>query len=124
MYDKNLASEILNQICNSTKLILERFEPIKSVNDFTNDIVGMEKLDSICMQLIVIGEGLKNLDKVTNNALLPKYPQVEWKKAKGLRDIITHHYVDINAEAIYDICENKIKALKDTLELILSDIEE
>ena len=124
MYDKNLISEILNQIRNSTKLILERFEPIKSVNDFTNDIVGMEKLDSICMQLIVIGEGLKNLDKVTNNALLPKYPQVEWKKAKGLRDIITHHYVDINAEAIYDICENKIKALKDTLELILSDIEE
>ena len=55
---------------------------------------------------------------------LPKYPQVEWKKAKSLRDIITHHYVDINAEAIYDICENKIKTLKDTLELILSDIEE
>ena len=124
MYDKNLTKEILNQIYNSTKLILERFEQIKSVNDFTDNIVGMEKLDSICMQLIVIGEGLKNLDKVTNNALLPKYPQVEWKKAKGLRDIITHHYVDINAEAIYDICKNKIKALKDTLKLILSDIEE
>ncbi len=123
MYDKNLAKEILNQICNSAKLVLERFEPIKSVNDFTNNIVGMEKLDSICMQLIVIGEGLKNLDKVTDNALLPKYPQVEWKKAKGLRDIISHHYVDINAEAIYDICENKIKTLKDTLELILSDLK-
>jgi hypothetical protein len=34
------------------------------------------------MQLIAIGEGLKNLDKVTNNSLLPKYPQVEWKKPK------------------------------------------
>ena len=36
-----------------------------------------EKLDSICMQLIAIGEGLKNLDKVTHDFLLPRYPQVE-----------------------------------------------
>jgi len=83
----------------------------------------MEKLDSICMQLIVIGEGLKNFDKITEGLELPKYPQVEWKKAKGLRDIITHHYADINAEAIYDICENKIAVLAETVSKILEDIE-
>ena len=91
MYDKELAKEILGQIYHATQLILKRFEPIKEVTDFTNDPVGMEKLDSICMQLIVIGEALKNFDKVTENSVLQKYPQVEWKKAKGLRDIITHH---------------------------------
>jgi len=40
----------------------------------------MEKLDAICMQLIAIGEALKNLDRITADALLLKYPQVDWKK--------------------------------------------
>ena len=115
MYDTQLAIEILKQIYHATELILQRFESIHNVSDFTNSPAGMEKLDSICMQLIVIGEGLKNFDKVTDKSELLKYPQVEWKKAKGLRDIITHHYVDINAEAIYDICKNKIVILAETV---------
>ena len=63
MYDRELALEILTQIYESTQTILKRFEPVKSVEDFTGSDEGMEKLDSICMQLIAIGEGLKNLDK-------------------------------------------------------------
>ena len=82
MYDSELALEILTQIYNSTQTILKRFEPIKTVDDFTGSDAGMEKLDAICMQLIAIGEGLKNLDKVTDNLLLPRYPQVEWKRLK------------------------------------------
>jgi hypothetical protein len=35
----------------------------------------MEKLDAICMQLIAIGEALKNLDKITADSLLSKYPE-------------------------------------------------
>lgn len=123
MYDKELAREILRQIHHATEIVLQRFEPIKNVSDFTDNPAGMEKLDSICMQLIVIGEGLKNFDKVTEKSILQKYPQVEWKKATGLRDIITHHYVDINAEAIYDICENKIAILAQTIQKKLKDLE-
>jgi len=123
MYDKELAKEILQQTYHATELILKRFESIESVDDFTSTPEGMEKLDSICMQLIVIGEGLKNFDKVTDNSILCQYPQIEWKKIKGLRDIITHHYIDINAEAIYEICENKITSLKNTIGTILKDIK-
>ena len=77
MHDEELILEILNQIYDSTQKILQRFEPIKSVNDFTDTEAGMEKLDAICMQLIAIGEALKNLDKITADSLLPKYPQIE-----------------------------------------------
>jgi uncharacterized protein with HEPN domain len=123
MYDKELAREILNQTYHAAEIIIKRFEPVKSVDDFTNSSAGMEKLDSICMQLIVIGEGLKNFDKVTEDSILPKYPQVEWKKAKGLRDIISHHYIDVNAEAIYEICKNRIQTLAKTIKTILKDID-
>ncbi|MCK5494214.1 MAG: DUF86 domain-containing protein [Candidatus Omnitrophica bacterium] len=123
MYDKELAKEILQQIYHAIEVILERFKSIKIVNDFTDIPGGMEKLDSICMQLIVIGENLKNFDKVTGNSVLCQYPQIEWKKVKGLRDIITHHYIDINAEAIYDICKNKLSSLKNIIKIILKDIK-
>ena len=123
MYDKDLAKEILQQIYHAIELILKRFDSIETVGDFINTPEGMEKLDSICMQLIVIGEGLKNFDKVTGNSILRQYPKIEWKKVKGLRDIITHHYIDINAEAIYEICKNKIPLLKETTKTILKEIE-
>jgi len=122
MYDKELALEILTQIYRSTQTILRRFEGVKDVEDFTGSDAGMEKLDSICMQLIAIGEGLKNFDKVTNNSVLPKYPQVEWKKAKGLRDIISHHYFDINAEAIFKVCKDHIHNLGETIKKIIDEI--
>jgi uncharacterized protein with HEPN domain len=115
MYDKELAREILAQIHQATQTVLKRFDPIKSADDFTSSDSGMEKLDAICMQLITIGEGLKNLDKITGNTLLAQYPEIEWKKVKGMRDIISHHYFDLDAEAIFEVCKNHKAPLSDTL---------
>jgi hypothetical protein len=58
MYDKELARGILKQIHHATEIVTQRFKPIKTVGDFMDSPAGMEKLDSICMQLIVIGESL------------------------------------------------------------------
>ena len=121
-FDKELALEILSQIQKSARTILKRFEPIQSTEDFTGSEMGLEKLDAICMQLIAIGESLKNFDKITNQSLLPQYPRIDWKKAKGLRDIISHHYFDLNAEAIFDVCENHIDILAQTVEQIIKDL--
>jgi uncharacterized protein with HEPN domain len=122
MYDRELALEIASQIHKGTQTILKRFEAVESPGDFTDSEAGMEKLDSICMQLIAIGEGLKNLDKVTGQSLLPRYPQVDWKKAKGLRDIISHHYFDVNAEAIFEVCKTHIPLLGSTIHKLMDDI--
>ena len=82
----------------------------------------MEKRDAICMQLIAIGESLKNIDKATNKSLLPKYPQVKWDKIKGMRDIISHHYFDVDAEIIFDVCKNNIDELAQIINQIIKDI--
>jgi uncharacterized protein with HEPN domain len=82
----------------------------------------MEKLDGICMQLIAIGEGLKNLDKITENTLLRQYPEIEWKKVKGMRDIISHNYFDLDSEAIFEVCKNHIPPLSDTLKKMIREL--
>ena len=123
MFDKELAKEPLSQVYQSTRTILKRFKPIKSSDDFIDTEKGLEKLDSICMQLIAIGESLKNLDKVTNKSLLKKYPDIDWKKVIGMRDVITHHYFDLDAEVVFDVCENHIEVLKKTIKKIIEELK-
>jgi uncharacterized protein with HEPN domain len=122
MYDRELTREILNQVYHATQTVLERFGPIISADDFTSSDSGMEKLDGICMQLIAIGEGLKNLDKITENTLLRQYPEIEWKKVKGMRDIISHNYFDLDSEAIFEVCKNHIPPLSDTLKKMIREL--
>ena len=37
------------------------------------------------------------------------------------KDIITHQYFDVNAEAIFDACKTKIQPLHDTITQIIED---
>ena len=123
MYDRDLLIEVLTQVRNACRLVLQRFKPVRSVQDFTGSAAGMEKLDAICMQLIAIGESLKKVDTITEGNLLPKYTAIDWKKAKGMRDILSHHYFDVNAEAIFDVCANKMTLLERTIKQIIQELE-
>lgn len=87
------------------------FSTIRTPDDFLSNDEGQDKLDVICMMLIAIGESLKNLDKITSGTLLSKYPEVDWRGAKGAGDITSHHYFDLNAEAVFGICRDDIPGL-------------
>ncbi len=122
MSDMELVLEVLRQIETAIEKISYRFQSIRNVSDFTDSPEGLEKMDAICMMLIVIGESLKNLDKITGGELLPRYPQIEWKKAKGMRDILTHNYADVNAEAVFYTCKEKIPEVGIVIGKMLEDL--
>jgi len=122
MYDKVLVIEILDQIIESIEIVQERCVYATCVDDFMDTKAGQEKLDSICMKLIAIGESLKNIDKITDHTLLLLYPTIEWKKIKGIRDFISHHYFDLDAEMIYGICQNNISELLLVLQTMRNDV--
>lgn len=112
----------LDDIIYSIELINKRFKDIKSSDDFLKNDIGLEKLDGISMRLIAIGEGFKNIDKLSDKRILVKYPQIPWKDVKGIRDILSHHYFDLDAEVIFGICNNNIRDLLDILKKIKSDL--
>ena len=122
MHNKELVIEVLRQIEEAAAKIAARFQAIHQVSDFTDSPTGVDKMDAICMMLIVIGESLKNLDKITDGTLLLQYNEVDWKKAKGMRDILTHHYADINAEAIFNTCKEKIPILRETIKKMMEEL--
>lgn len=122
MSDPALVREILRQILHSAETISRRFVPVTSPNDFTASEEGMEKLDAICMQLIALGESVKNLDKVTNGQMLTQYPDIPWKNVMGMRDVISHHYFDLDAEVVYTVCRDHMADLADTVQTIMQDV--
>src|ERR1035437_10063591 len=105
MSDPALIREVLLQITESTKRIKRRFAPIRSPDDFLANEEGIDRLDGICMMLIAMGENLKNLDKLTKGELLRRYPQVDWNGAKGIRDIISHHYYHVDPVIVFNVCQ-------------------
>jgi len=113
MHDED--REVVVQIIDKNLWVLDqiqkRFKVIESPDDFLDSDEGIEKLDSICMQFINVGEVLKQIDKITGKKLLIKYSIIEWKKVMGMRDIITHHYFDIDAETVFTVCEERIPEL-------------
>ncbi len=113
----------LEDIDMSIDMVIERFKAIKTSDDFLSSSENIEKLDSIAMRLLAIGEGLKNIDKLTNGQLLIHYPSIEWKNIKGLRDVLSHHYFDINAEILFDICSTKLSELSRVVKQMMDDLQ-
>lgn len=114
---------ILEQINDALKTVQKRFSAVGNPNYFTDSPEGKEKLDGICMQLIAIGESLKNVDKLTDKQLLQEYTEIDWTGAKGVRDIISHHYFDIDAEEIYWICDQQVVPMQVIVEQIIGDLK-
>ena len=119
---KGIALDILEDILSAIEKLEERTKDIHSIDDFLCSSSGMVLLDATCMLLIATGESLKNLDKTTNGVLLPTYPSIPWKNVKGLRDIIAHHYFDVDASQILWIIKNEISPLKDAINFFIREL--
>jgi len=88
-----------------------------------SSVLGLDMLDSICMMLIAVGENFKSIDKQTDGKLLEQYSEVNWKGVKGVRDVISHQYFNIDAEEIYYICSHDLENLRTTVDSMINDLE-
>ena len=121
---KSLALDILYDIQSAIERLQERTQKIYDIDDFLGSSDGMILLDAVCMLLIAIGESLKNLDKVTEGKLLPTYPSIPWKQIKGMRDIVSHHYFDVDPAQVLWIVKNETTPLKTAIDAFIEKLEE
>jgi len=122
MYDKSLAIDILESMLESINKIQKRTSQIKTVDDFLRDDNSLILLDSVCMQLIAIGQGVKDLDKATHNSLLLNYTNIPWRSIAGVRDILSHNYFSLNAETVFGVLGDELNELEQTLQKILAEL--
>lgn len=122
MFDIELIHITLTKIEMAIDRILKRSETILSSDDFLISPNGVERMESICMLLIAIGESIKRLDKETNKQLLSQYPEIDWKGIMGMRDIIAHHYFDIDAEVVFDVMKNDLPMVKIVIDKMIAKL--
>lgn len=108
MYKKEHVLHLLQKIEITLERIIENSKEIDSYNFYYLTSAGMERLESTCMLLIAIGESIKGVDKLTNKELLTQFPMIDWKGAMGIRDIIAHHYFDLDAEIVYNVVKTNL----------------
>lgn len=110
--DKSTTIELIDFILESIRLINRRFKSVKSSDDFLDSDEGLDKLDAISMRIQAIGEALKNLYKREDELLLKVADKNYWSRIIKTRDFISHHYVDIDAETVFDICSSELTELE------------
>lgn len=121
--DKKNTKELLEYIQQSIELIQKRFLAIGQSDDFMKDDEGLEKLDSISMRLQSIGEALKNIYKTDQQVLENIAPKNYWSDIIKFREVISHHYIDINAEVVFEICHDELSDLKEKIIVVLASQE-
>ena len=88
----------------------------RSYQDFAADSM---RVDAVARNLEVIGEAAKHVpEKIRKD-----YPEIEWRKIAGLRDILIHEYFGINLKIIWDVVKKKLPVLKSNIQKILRDVE-
>ena len=123
MFDVNLLVERLKTVLTALERIPRRFAGIIHPSEFLNSDAGIDRMDAICMILVAAGEEFKKIDRQTEGKLFARYPQVQWRGAIGLRDVLAHGYFDVDAEQLYTICTERIPPLIETLKTMIEDLE-
>ena len=123
MYDKSLILDALENIEQSLNDIIEWTENICSADDFLTSSSGMILLNAVCMKLFAIGEELKNIDKRTDKQLFSLYKVIDWKEAMKMRDVIAHHYFEIDAEVVFKTLQQDVQPLLKTVRQIKIDLK-
>ena len=124
MSDPSLILEKLIQIDEALQRVTRRFSVIDSPDDFRDSDEGTDMLDAIGMMLIAIGENLKKIDYETDGELLRRYPSVNWRGAKGMRDILSHHYFDLNEIQVFNVCQSNIPELIPVIKEVIDDLKQ
>lgn len=122
MFDEELLYYSLQRIATAIERIINNSKFIDNSEYYLLSPAGMERLESTCMLLLAVGEGIKGIDKMTNKQLLPNYPEVDWKGAMGIRDIIAHHYFDIDEAIVFEVVKNKLPGMLKTINKMLEEI--
>jgi uncharacterized protein with HEPN domain len=114
----------LKSIQEALERIPRRFADINSPFDFLNTERGIDRMDSICMILIAVGEEFKAIDRKTSGKLLQEYPEIQWRGIMGVRDVLAHGYFQVNTEQLFTICREDIPKIIRTVQKMILDIQD
>ena len=111
---KPLDSTRLQELQYAAVRIVTRLQDA-SLTEFLSD----EDLQDIALlQLVVIGEAAARVSEATKQ----QYPQIEWRRAAGLRNFIVHEYAKVDFTVVWSTITEELPGLVAELPAVLAQV--
>ena len=107
----NRIAGTLLQIKKAIEQLQDWNKDILNVDDYYSTPEAMKNLAASCMLIEAIGEGVKQIDKLTQSRLLDERPEIPWQDVIGIRNHIAHGYFDIDGDIVLDVIKNNLDEL-------------
>ena len=113
---------VLDQIRVSIGQLKEWNADVNQVDDYYLSSSGMQKLAASCMLIEAIGEGVNQIDSITEGKLLTDRPEIPWEDVIGIRNHIAHGYFDIDGEVVFNVIKQDLDPLLEAIEFFIESI--
>lgn len=104
VYLNHILDSIENVFTDTKDLSLEKFLENRQVKD------------AVTRNVEIIGEAVKRLSE----EIYQNYPDVPWQKIARTRDMLIHHYFDVDDQELWKIIEEDLPKLKISVEKIFN----
>ena len=91
---------------------IELYTEGMDITDFVTDI---RTFDAVLRNLEIIGEAAGNIPE----EITAQYPQIPWRKMRGLRNVLAHEYFGVHPEIIWATVRSDLPPLKAALNTLL-----
>ena len=113
---------IFQQIENAIGQLKDWNANIETADDYYLSPDGMQKLAASCMLIEAIGEGIHQIDSLTEGKLLPERPEIPWEDVVGIRNHIAHGYFDIDGEVVLMVVQQDLDPLMEAVNHFIETI--
>jgi uncharacterized protein with HEPN domain len=72
-------------------------------------------LDAVVRNVEVIGEAAKRIP----DDIAAKVPGVEWRKIRGMRDVLAHAYFGVDPRVVWDVATTKLDELEAAVRMLI-----
>jgi len=78
-----------------------------------------QKQDAVIRRIEIIGEATKHVPKTIKD----RYPNIQWKKIAGMRDVLIHKYFGVDLQLTWNVARKDVAQLKRKLLKIKEELQ-
>ena len=121
--DRDRTETLLKGIQKELDLIFQMSAPIKEANDFGTNLQGMTIFRACGMSLQYVTESFIKIRNLRGKEFFTPYKGIPWEKVFGMRNFLSHQYVEVDEVAFFSTIREDLPPLKQVVERMLQEVD-